>query len=235
MIDEHVTVQARPLSEDQRKWLERAWTQIDPRALGEFDAALVSIPSPTGEERRLAEFITSHLHAAGFEAHYQPIDADQGNAVGRLRGSGEGADLLLYAPIDTAFTGDEAEDVPWLGPSVRTDLRSSSRSWRVTTSSARAPKTRRHTPPASIAAAEAVRRADIPLKRHAAGRTRRRRHAHQPPAWSHPFEHRPGQRLLVHARAGRPRRLRHHRQARATRSPGKKSACAGSKSRSRAR
>jgi acetylornithine deacetylase/succinyl-diaminopimelate desuccinylase-like protein len=163
VIDEHVTVQTRPLSHDQQTWLERAWTKIDSRALGELDAALVSIPSPTGEERRLAEFITSHLQAAGLHATYQAIDADQGNAVGRLRGSGEGADLLLYAPIDTAFTGDEGEDLPWLGPSIRTDLQANGHREGdyVIGQGAENPKAYAT---CVIAAAAAVRRADIPLK-----------------------------------------------------------------------
>ncbi len=63
-----------------------------------------------------------HLAEAGLESTYQPIDDEQGNAIGRLRGSGEGPDLLLYAPTDTAFSGDPEEELPWLGSSVRADL-----------------------------------------------------------------------------------------------------------------
>jgi acetylornithine deacetylase/succinyl-diaminopimelate desuccinylase-like protein len=163
VIDEHVTVQPRPLSAEQQEWLQRARAQLNPRELGELDAALVSIPSPTGEERRLAEFITNHLHAAGVHAGYQAIDADQGNAIGRVNGSGEGADLLLYAPIDTAFTGDEAEDLPWLGPTIRADLQTNGHleGDYVIGQGAENPKAYAT---CVIAAAEAVRRAEIPLK-----------------------------------------------------------------------
>jgi acetylornithine deacetylase/succinyl-diaminopimelate desuccinylase-like protein len=120
-----VAVTQLPLSAAQREWVERAWAQIDPDRLAKLDLELTGIPSPTGEERAVAEFLADYLGGAGFDARYQPIDASQGNAVGRLRGSGDGPELLLYAPTDVAFAATEAEDVPWLGPTVRADLRPS--------------------------------------------------------------------------------------------------------------
>jgi acetylornithine deacetylase/succinyl-diaminopimelate desuccinylase-like protein len=44
-----------------------------------------------------------------------------GNAVGRIRGSGGGTSLLLYAPIDTHLEGT-TEDIPWVGPALRPDM-----------------------------------------------------------------------------------------------------------------
>jgi acetylornithine deacetylase/succinyl-diaminopimelate desuccinylase-like protein len=111
-----------PLSADQEAWLERAWGAVSPDELAALDLALTSIPSPTGQERRIAEFLVERLRAEGLEAFYQPIDDEQGNAVGRLTGHGGGPELLLYAPTDTAFSGDAAEELPWLGASVRADL-----------------------------------------------------------------------------------------------------------------
>lgn len=83
--------------------------------------------------------------------------------MGRLRGSGDGADLLLYAPIDTAFTGEEAEDLPWLGSSIRTDLQTNGHleGDYVIGQGAENPKAYAT---CVIAAAEAVRRAEIPLE-----------------------------------------------------------------------
>src|SRR5579883_3066709 len=118
-----VPVTSMPLSSEQRAWLERAWAQIDPERIARLCFDLVGIPSPTGEERAIAEFLTQYLGAAGLDARYQPIDARQGNAVGRLHGAGDGPDLLLYAPTDVAFAGAEDEDVPWLGSTIRADLR----------------------------------------------------------------------------------------------------------------
>src|SRR5947208_17030 len=158
-----VAVQQLPLSEEQRGWLERAWAEVHADRLAELDAALVDIPSPTGEERQLAEFIARHLNDAGLAGAYQPIDQSQGNAVGRLRGTGEGPSLLLYAPIDTGFAGTEEEDVPWIGPSVRRDLQPGGfiEDGNVIGAGAENPKAYAT---CVIAAAEAVARAGIPLK-----------------------------------------------------------------------
>ncbi len=157
-----VAVQQRPLSAQQREWLERAWGQIRAEDLARLDADMVGIPSPTGEERQLAEFLAEHLAKAGLEGIYQPIDERQGNAIGRLRGSGDGASLLLYAPIDTAFAGNQ-EDVPWIGPSVRRDLRPGGHieDGYVVGAGAENPKAYAT---CVAAAAEAVARAAVPLR-----------------------------------------------------------------------
>jgi acetylornithine deacetylase/succinyl-diaminopimelate desuccinylase-like protein len=116
--DTDVAAEPRPLSSAQRDWLDRATAEIDPARLAQLDLDLTRIPSPTGEEREIAEFITVYLRRAGLDAQYQPIDPQQGNAIGRIRGKGDGPVLLLYAPTDTMFAGREDEDLPWLGPSL---------------------------------------------------------------------------------------------------------------------
>lgn len=95
---------------------------ISEASLRELVAAMVDIPSPTGVERPLAEWLAQRLDASGIEARHQPIDGGQANALGRLRGNGSGPSLLLYSPIDTLTTGDEADDLPWAGPELRPDM-----------------------------------------------------------------------------------------------------------------
>lgn len=111
------------LSTVQQGWLDAALANVDAQSLQELIVRMTAIPSPTGAERPLAEFLVAHAQAAGMEATYQRIDDEQGNAVARLRGDGTGADLLLYAPIDAAFAGDEAVDGPWVDFSGRPDWR----------------------------------------------------------------------------------------------------------------
>ncbi|WP_200862866.1 M20 family metallopeptidase [Amycolatopsis orientalis] len=84
--------------------------------------AVTDIPSPTGREAPLARLLAARLSAAGFAAQPQYLDEFQANAVGRLRGTGGGEDLLLYAPIDTLTTGQSELDVPWIGPELRPDM-----------------------------------------------------------------------------------------------------------------
>jgi acetylornithine deacetylase/succinyl-diaminopimelate desuccinylase-like protein len=90
--------------------------------LRELVCGLVDIPSPTGEERTLAEWAVTRLQEAGIEARVQLIDETQANAVARIAGNGSGSSLLVYAPIDTLTVGTENEDVPWIGARLRSDM-----------------------------------------------------------------------------------------------------------------
>ncbi|MCF7548024.1 hypothetical protein [Pseudonocardia sp. WMMC193] len=111
------------LDAEQRDWVAAARARLSRARLTELVVGMVDIPSPTGEEAELARWLATTLGAAGLEGRYQPIDDRQGNAIGVLRGTGGGEDVLLYAPIDTFTVGDEAEDVPWIGPALRPDMR----------------------------------------------------------------------------------------------------------------
>lgn len=110
------------LSPEQREVLEAARARVSRDRMAERLRRIVDIPSPTGEELPLARHLAAELLAMGCAASVQAIDERQGNAVGRLPGSGGGGELLLYAPIDTAFSGDPIEDEPWLGRRPRPDL-----------------------------------------------------------------------------------------------------------------
>ena len=89
------------LTKDNETWIKRAWDAIDETSLAELNRLMASIPSPTGEEGQLARAMVDVMNKSGVDASYQPLDDDQGNAIGRIQGIGAGADLLLYAPLDT--------------------------------------------------------------------------------------------------------------------------------------
>lgn len=96
---------------------------VDSEAL-DLVRQMVDIPSPTGEERPLAEFCASWMQERGLPSEVQLLDATQANAVAEFSpGSGRGRSLLLYAPLDTVTVGDAAEDVPGVGEELRRDLR----------------------------------------------------------------------------------------------------------------
>lgn len=146
-----------------RDRIEAAWKLVEPDRLTELVVGMVDIPSPTGEEAELAGWATATMAGAGLEAHYQPIDDRQANAVGRLRGDGTGEDLLLYAPIDTLTVGDETEDVPWVGPELRADMRPRAEVHGQHVLGLGASNPKGHAA-AVIAAAEVIARAGIPLR-----------------------------------------------------------------------
>lgn len=89
---------------------------VSPERLARLLRDLVEIPSPTGDEAPMAQYLAAALSAAGAAGQVQVIDDRQANAHGRLRGDGTGADLLLYSPVDTLTTGRPDEDVTWNGP-----------------------------------------------------------------------------------------------------------------------
>lgn len=97
---------------------------VSDAVLRDAAVALTSIPSPTGREAALAGWLAQRMQEAGLEAQVQHLDAEQANAAGRLRGDGRGADLMLYAPIDTLTTGIAELDRPWIGAQLRPDMRS---------------------------------------------------------------------------------------------------------------
>lgn len=70
---------------------------------------IVNIPSPTGEEGELAEFIAEWLSEAGIRAQTQTIEDDRYNAVGRIPGTGDGdaASLSFNGHMDTSQTGED--------------------------------------------------------------------------------------------------------------------------------
>jgi acetylornithine deacetylase/succinyl-diaminopimelate desuccinylase-like protein len=72
---------------------------------------MVSIPSPTGEEKELAAFLADFMSAHGLKGEVQDISESQANALGRLPSKAkDGPSLLIYGGIDThiGYGEDEA-------------------------------------------------------------------------------------------------------------------------------
>src|SRR5579863_1334873 len=111
-----------PFSAEQDRWYADACARIDLERLKRLLLELINIHSPTGAERRASEFIADYMHSRLGRAFYQPVNEETGNALGEIRGSGGGATLLLYAPIDTHLEADPSTDVPWVGPVLRADM-----------------------------------------------------------------------------------------------------------------
>jgi acetylornithine deacetylase/succinyl-diaminopimelate desuccinylase-like protein len=111
-------------SPEQMKWYEQACAKIDPQRLQNLLLAITDIHSPTGAARAASEHMVGYLKKIGMEARYQPMSFTSGNVLGELRGSGGGAAILLYAPIDTHLEGDSSEKL-LTGGSSEADMRPS--------------------------------------------------------------------------------------------------------------
>lgn len=90
--------------------------QVDEQKLIKLVRSLIDIPSTTGEERECAEFLVRYMKEAGLEAKLQEITDRRANAIGMLRGIGEGPALMFNGHLDTACTGIEEEDYAAMGP-----------------------------------------------------------------------------------------------------------------------
>src|SRR5690349_3982669 len=79
--------------------------QIDRNELAQLGCDLTSIPSPTGQEKAIAEFILEWFSANGLKAVRQDVEPDRPNAVGILKGDGTGLSLSFNGHTDTSYTG----------------------------------------------------------------------------------------------------------------------------------
>ena len=104
-----------------RSMAEAAAAQLVPGETLQLAARMVDIPSPSGNERALAEMVAGVMAENGLDGRCQAVDGELCNAIGRLPGSGGGAELMLFAPLDTAFAGTETADGPFLGTPMRDD------------------------------------------------------------------------------------------------------------------
>ena len=158
-----VQINPLPLDEEREEWVKRAWNTVDESRLAELNRLMASIPSPTGEEKQLAQAMVDLMSKSGMDAFYQPMDDAQGNAVGRVPGNGKGADLLLYAPLDTAFSTLEEEECPWVGDKLPAEMTTNAyvQNGNVIGMGAENPK---GYGACVIAAAQAIKKAGVPLK-----------------------------------------------------------------------
>jgi acetylornithine deacetylase/succinyl-diaminopimelate desuccinylase-like protein len=82
---------------------------IDRNELAQLGCDLTSIPSPTGQEKAIAEFILAWFEANGLKAVRQEVEPDRPNAVGILKGDGGGLSLGFNGHTDTSYTGTSAD------------------------------------------------------------------------------------------------------------------------------
>jgi acetylornithine deacetylase/succinyl-diaminopimelate desuccinylase-like protein len=97
-----------------------ATADVEHALVGEEELAqlcldLTAIPSPTGEEHAVADFVARRLEAEGLAAEVQRTVDGVANTFARLEG-GDGPSLMLWAPLDTPPL-----DADWIGEEPRPD------------------------------------------------------------------------------------------------------------------
>lgn len=115
---------AMPFTPEMEAAYAKARGRLDAGRLKQLLFDITDIHSPTGATRTVAEFVAERMQAVGLKPTLDPMGDISANVLGEKRGSGGGATLLLYAPIDTHLEGDES-DFPWSGPEQYADLKPS--------------------------------------------------------------------------------------------------------------
>ncbi len=118
-----MTTSDHEFSTQQQSWYDTACAKINQKRLQSLIFDLTGIHSPTGAERAASEFLVDYLRGVGIDAEYQPINERTGNCIGRIKGSGGGPTLMLYAPIDTHLDVVPDKDLPWAGRELRDDMK----------------------------------------------------------------------------------------------------------------
>ena len=73
----------------------------------EMTVDLVNIPSPTGEEKEIANYVHKRFSELGLKTEFQEVEPGRDNVVAILEGTGGGKNLYFNAHFDTSTTGKE--------------------------------------------------------------------------------------------------------------------------------
>ena len=82
---------------------------IQREELGALTKDLVDIPSPTGAEKGIGEFILDWFARHGIKTVRQVISPERLNAVGIVEGKSNGVSLTINGHMDTSYTGTEED------------------------------------------------------------------------------------------------------------------------------
>jgi acetylornithine deacetylase len=83
---------------------------VDERRLVQSVIDAVGIPSPTGTEAAMGEFVSGLLRDRGLDVVLQEVEAGRPNVIATLPGAGGGPTLMFNGHMDTSYSGQE----PWL-------------------------------------------------------------------------------------------------------------------------
>ncbi|MFQ5740072.1 MAG: M20 family metallopeptidase [Acidobacteriota bacterium] len=86
----------------------RILSEVDQEGIVQMSEAVISIPSPTGEELEMARYMSSIFRAMGLFVSWQEIEEGRANVVGLLEGRGNGKSLMFNGHMDTSYSGREA-------------------------------------------------------------------------------------------------------------------------------
>ena len=89
------------------KLAERIVAEVKQEEIVAMSCDVINIPSPTGEELQMAEYMRGALQQLGLNVTWQEVEEGRANVVARWIGSGGGTNLMFNGHMDTSNTGRE--------------------------------------------------------------------------------------------------------------------------------
>jgi acetylornithine deacetylase len=86
---------------------EKILAQVKEEEIVAMARDVINIPSPTGEELQMAQYMQNALQDLGLHVTWQEVEEGRANVVGRWTGSGGGKNLMFNGHMDTSNTGRE--------------------------------------------------------------------------------------------------------------------------------
>jgi acetylornithine deacetylase len=101
--------QAKPKSASvlDRKLVDRILAEVREDEIIAMSCDVINIPSPTGEELQMAQYMQSALRNIGLDVTWQEVEDSRANVVARWKGTGRGKNLMFNGHMDTSNTGRE--------------------------------------------------------------------------------------------------------------------------------
>jgi acetylornithine deacetylase len=98
---------AKTASSLDPKLVDKILAEIREEEIVAMSCDVINIPSPTGEELAMAEYMRSALQQLGINVTWQEVEEGRANVVGRWVGAGGGKNLMFNGHMDTSNTGQE--------------------------------------------------------------------------------------------------------------------------------
>jgi acetylornithine deacetylase/succinyl-diaminopimelate desuccinylase-like protein len=87
--------------------VEKILAQVKEDEIVAMSRDVINIPSPTGEELQMAQYMQNALQQLGLHVTWQEVEEQRANVVGRWIGTGGGRNLMFNGHMDTSNTGRE--------------------------------------------------------------------------------------------------------------------------------
>jgi acetylornithine deacetylase len=87
--------------------VNRILSEVHEEEIVAMSCDVINIPSPTGNELQMAEYMRGALEQLGVNVTWQEVEEGRANVVGRWIGTGGGKNLMFNGHMDTSNTGRE--------------------------------------------------------------------------------------------------------------------------------